>query len=668
MAIEAQIGAEPEPVQQRLLETVAEIWAAESSTTPETDCETLRAYHRQDALVKNVDRAVKAITRGDIDGAECILASAAAARSGPEDQRPPWPTLDERALHGLAGEVVRTIGPQSEADPVAILVQYVIAFGSVIGRTAHYKVEGSRHYTNLYGVLVGETAKARKGTAWDRVLEIVGGLDEDWNRQGGLSTGEGLIHLVRDAVTKAKRDKDGELVEQTEDEGVSDKRLLVVEPEFTRTLRAQSRDGNILSQVLREAWDSGNLATATRSSPLRATEAHISIIGHAVRDELVGAMSNNDVVGGTANRIQFFVVRRSKRLPHGGSLPEAEVRRLQERTQQAVAAARRLGRMQLDAAARDLWESVYDVLSEGRTGQVGRVTARAEAQAMRLSVIYAALDASQVIREVHLRAALALWTFADISAQWIFGTQTGSSLADKIRDAVRAAPDGISLSDVWQLTARHGSKLHTENAIRLLEATGEVRRDSRATGGRPAVMLVAIRPTDVPQTSFASFASSAFAEPPVTASRDATKAKEGAGHPGASSTPREGVEARRQRMLDRIAADRARVAAEFGEPSALVDCGRRTRQTYEPPHWSRNRDRCIVARLCLGGEVAAPLGAPQPLGTLLRPRRVTQAHAGVLPWAEPQPRSRTCRVGKLRLFRRQSHALTLRGSSRSCTT
>ena len=203
------------------------------------------------------------------------------------------------------------VGPHSEADPAAILVQLLIAFGSVIGRTAHYKVEASRHYTNLFGVLVGETAKARKGTAWDRVLEIVGGLDEDWNRQGGLSTGEGLIHLVRDAVTKAKRDKDGALVEQTEDEGVSDKRLLVVEPEFTRTLWAQSRDGNILSQVLREAWDSGNLATATRSSPLRATEAHISIIGHAVRDELVGAMSNNDVVGGTANRILFFVVRRS---------------------------------------------------------------------------------------------------------------------------------------------------------------------------------------------------------------------------------------------------------------------------------------------------------------------------------------------------------------------
>src|SRR6185369_15445845 len=34
-----------------------------------------------------------------------------------------WPVIDDAAFHGLAGEVVRTIEPHSEADPVALLLQ-----------------------------------------------------------------------------------------------------------------------------------------------------------------------------------------------------------------------------------------------------------------------------------------------------------------------------------------------------------------------------------------------------------------------------------------------------------------------------------------------------------------------------------------------------------------
>src|SRR6516225_5615343 len=84
-----------------------------------------------------------------------------------------WPIVDPAALYGLPGEVVRTIGPHTEADPVAILAQYLVATGNAIGRGPHYRVEGDRHGTNLYAVLVGDTAKARKGTGWGRVRQIM---------------------------------------------------------------------------------------------------------------------------------------------------------------------------------------------------------------------------------------------------------------------------------------------------------------------------------------------------------------------------------------------------------------------------------------------------------------------------------------------------------------
>ena len=50
--------------------------------------------------------------------------------------------------------------------------------------------------------------------------------------------------------------------------------------------RIARRDGYILSRVLRDGWDRGDLGTLTKTSPARATGAHISLIGHITADEL----------------------------------------------------------------------------------------------------------------------------------------------------------------------------------------------------------------------------------------------------------------------------------------------------------------------------------------------------------------------------------------------
>ena len=56
----------------------------------------------------------------------------------------PWPEPPkEEAFHGLAGEIVRVIEPHPEADPVALLIQLLVAFGSAVGRRAHFRVEAS---------------------------------------------------------------------------------------------------------------------------------------------------------------------------------------------------------------------------------------------------------------------------------------------------------------------------------------------------------------------------------------------------------------------------------------------------------------------------------------------------------------------------------------------
>src|SRR5215467_2467853 len=44
------------------------------------------------------------------------------------------------AFHGLAGDIVYRIEPHTEADPTAILVQTLIAYGNAIGRAPFARV------------------------------------------------------------------------------------------------------------------------------------------------------------------------------------------------------------------------------------------------------------------------------------------------------------------------------------------------------------------------------------------------------------------------------------------------------------------------------------------------------------------------------------------------
>jgi hypothetical protein len=168
-----------------------------------------------------------------------------------------FPVLGEDALYGLAGEFVRGVSPHTEAHPAALLALFLCQAGCVIGRGAWVRVEDTEHHPRLFLLLVGDTAKSRKGTAQDRVDRLFLEAFRDWDDHcaQGLSSGEGLIHAVRDQ--RWAKDKEGN--EILLDEGVADKRLLVREPEFASVLAQTRRDGNTLSAVLRNAWDGKTL-------------------------------------------------------------------------------------------------------------------------------------------------------------------------------------------------------------------------------------------------------------------------------------------------------------------------------------------------------------------------------------------------------------------------
>ena len=75
-----------------------------------------------------------------------------------------WPVMPAAAYYGLVGEVVATIAPHTEADPVALHLHYLTSFGNAIGRGPYYQVEATPHFANLFLITIGRTSRARKGT------------------------------------------------------------------------------------------------------------------------------------------------------------------------------------------------------------------------------------------------------------------------------------------------------------------------------------------------------------------------------------------------------------------------------------------------------------------------------------------------------------------------
>jgi hypothetical protein len=388
-----------------------------------------------------------------------------------------WPVLAPAAYHGLAGEVVAALSPQTESDPVALLLQYQTSFGNCVGRKPHFLVEDTQHFPNLFVLMVGDTAKSRKGTAAARIRRIFEIADPDWVRErvlGGMSSGEGVIAAVRDASYAMRRG-----VEELADPGVADKRLLLDEREFYQPLAVLRREGNILSRVIRDAWDCCEvLATLTKHSPTRATRPFISVIGHITGDELREALDHTSMANGYANRFLIACVRRSKILPHGGTLDLEMIERLGAKTLAAITDAQNIERVTWADEASHLWEDVYPNLSAGQPGLLGAITARAEAQSVRLALVYALLDRSQKIERVHLEAALALWSYCEASARHIFGDVIGNPTADTILRALRAAgPSGMSRLDIINLFGRNLLTSKMDAALVHLLNAGKVRRD-----------------------------------------------------------------------------------------------------------------------------------------------------------------------------------------------
>ena len=400
----------------------------------------------------------------------------------------PWPKpLGEDAYIGFAGKFVLDVMQHTEADPAALLFQFLVCFGNCTGTTPEYRQEWTIHNAREFVLIVGRSAKARKGTSWNIIREIFKLADEKWSKKrivGGLGSGEGVVNCVRDPQTE--HDENGR---ETTIAGAEDKRLMVVESEFASVLSVSGRDGSTLSEVLRNAWDSGNIQTVTKNNSLRATGAHISIIGHITETELGKKMDNNAIFNGFGNRFLVVCAKRARLLPDGGNLTDEAFSSLAHDLTKIIDAARKIGRLTRNDEARTLWHSVYPKLTADRAGSFGAITSRAEAHVLRLSMIYALLDGKTQIELPHLQAALECWRYCQDSAFYIWGDSTRSGIAEKLRIALTSAGDaGLTRSQINNVLGGRVTKDEFSPELEKMVSSGEVSAIMKSTAGRTATI------------------------------------------------------------------------------------------------------------------------------------------------------------------------------------
>lgn len=383
-------------------------------------------------------------------------------------------------------EFIDIVSPHSESSIMGLIFSFITSLGNILGKKMYHKVEGDKHYGNLFICLVGGTSTGRKGTSWGRVRSLFDLVDPDWvssNIKGGLYNGVGLIHSVRDEKKIYSKKEKGKIIV---DEGVKDKRLLAVQTEFVSVLSLSKGESNIISQVLRDAWDGGTLTTLIKHSRDISTNPHISIIGHITPTELTDNISKSDLSNGFANRFLWVFVEMTKELPFGGDLKDSDLKLIVVKVKSIIDWVNDQKEIEMiwDEGAKQTWRDSYGDLVQDFEGVLGTVTSRAAPQVLRLTMLFAVMEKDNVMKKEHLKAALTLWKYALKSADFIFEDNMNGKTQNKILLGLTTNHNGLTKTQIHKLFNNHVSKEDINTSLSYLSQFEWIYKQTIPTNGK----------------------------------------------------------------------------------------------------------------------------------------------------------------------------------------
>lgn len=371
----------------------------------------------------------------------------------------PQPAPD--CLYGLVGEIAREGSRNTEANPYAIAAAAMCYLGTAIGRGPYIQIGDDRNHSRLFMVHVGRSGRGLKGTAKKLIFRIdnaIKSMDEFLAPQvycGGLSTREGLALLIHDGYN----------VGNTNVPAIQDKRLFVYESEFANILHNNKRDGSTLGAAIRGAWDGASIRPAGKTSTVWASDPHIGIIGDVTPQELQALIGTREINNGFANRFIFFWSEGEKVEPFPKSTSNEVVHALADRVAKVLRFAGADRYADMDVTCMEFSREaalLYELLYKGelRDRSAGEhITVLLDRRApvlLRLSMLFALIDQTNVINEAHINAAMAWVRYWVDSVKFLFQSGLDETVVSKT--AVTASRIITYLAERGQTTRTELSK------------------------------------------------------------------------------------------------------------------------------------------------------------------------------------------------------------------
>jgi hypothetical protein len=438
----------------------------------------VRELAERRAILEQAHRAIQAAGNPAVDIARAREYVGTKKEERTKPAGPQVPSADPAMYAGICGEIAVTAAPTTEADPVGIYASVLAGTGVLVGGVPYVQIGNTRHPLLIWPLLMGRTGAGRKGEATgtgEVFLRTARDMDMAELTVSGLSSGEGLIERISDDETQ-------------------DKRLLVIETEFTSVMARSRREGSTLGQVQRQAWEGRALAVLNRKQrdkkQLRASSSHVAVIGHITPREFRLALAETDLSGGTYNRYLPLFVERTRLLPIPEGVSSDDRIRLGARLGEAIDQAAAIERIQLNGEATELWKAeLYPEMTgaDDEDHAEAEFTRRAAPYCLRIGGLLAALDGRRLIGKDDLTAAAALVRYSIASARYVLDGQARDPRLERIRRAVDAAgDDGLNRSAIWGLFSRNLTKEVLAELLAQLTASGDYEEVREATKGRPA--------------------------------------------------------------------------------------------------------------------------------------------------------------------------------------
>lgn len=362
------------------------------------------------------------------------------------------PVLDEKAFWGPHGDLIEALRGRTESCDVGVLGALLAFSGATLAGRAHFKVGVDVHGPNDYFLNIGASSAARKssglslvekGVFYDKARIAAAGPVADAYLPRviqGMASGERLIQVWNPYTTE----EDGVKVEIH-----PERRVVMVEQEASVVWKRAGRESSVLGDVFCKLWDQSDVAThsVTSGSTALAAERHLmGFIGCSTLHVAIQTTKKGDgldALSGFANRFVWLYLPDSRvDLPFGAKLPEEAIRRYQEKLGLFDGTLASIGSSGFGVEAgwapdaADKWAAIYSDIKrdKGSAGFIEGMLSRAESHVLRIALNYWLVSGGDP-RKVGIQAldaAVAVWTYAKKSTEYIFGNSTGSKDADNL--------------------------------------------------------------------------------------------------------------------------------------------------------------------------------------------------------------------------------------------